>query len=342
MTAQNNNNQFSTSVKIGRFVRTYLLFFAIGTGGTIFSLFHFVDALKPLKPIAYFFGNDLLPLLIFSMLYFSFCKVNLKDMRPRQWHIVINLLMLITTAVLSFYLASHVNSPHRALIQGAIMCVIMPPAAAAGVIAGKLGGNEASVVTGILIGNLLCAVAIPLFFPLFTSKLSGGFFEEFMLIAGRIFPVIVLPLLLAFATKLFIKPLHRFIVNKLRGISYYIWAVCLCTVSARTFSCIVNSPENAATLWSMAAIGFVTTFAHFAIGKLVGNLHHQRISAGQAFGQRNGVFGLWVALSFLDPAAVIAPGCYILWQNVMNSWQLAHREKLVARCKDLGILPYQE
>ncbi len=329
-------------MKILRFIRVNILFIAIGCGGTIFCLFHFIPAMESLKPAAYFFSDRVLPYLIFSMLYLSFCKVNIRDMRPRKWHVVLFGLMVASTGALSLYLHYEPDTPYNALIQGTIMCLIMPPAAAAGVIGGRLGGNEASIVTGVLIGNVLCALTIPFFFPFFTNRLSGTFFQEFMVIAGRIFPVIVLPLILAFLTKAFVKPLHHIIVTKLRNLSFYIWAVCLCSVSSRTFSCIVNSPESAGTLLAMAAVGFLTTALHFGLGKGYGNLTHQRISAGQAFGQRNGVFGLWVALSFMHPAAVIAPGCYILWQNCVNSWQLAHREKLLDKCKRDGTEPYQE
>lgn len=328
--------------KLFRFLRSYLLFIAIGCGAVIFCLFHFFESFSPLKPVAYYFSDHILPLLIFSMLYLSFCRVKLHDMRPRLWHVVLFSIMVISAGAFSLYIHYFPQSSHVVLIEGTIMCILMPPAAAAAVIGGRLGGNEASIITGVLIGNLCSAIFIPLFFPLFTSRLSGTFFDEFLLIAGKIFPIIVLPLILAFITKVFLKKLHHFIVTTLKNLGFYLWAICLCTVSSRTISCIANSPESALTLWSMAFIGFLTTALHFGIGKGFGNLHRQRISAGQAYGQRNGVFGLWVALSFLDPAAVIAPGCYILWQNCVNSWQLAHREKLLLKCQKQGTTPYQE
>lgn len=332
----------STVRFIKKMFRVYLLFVAIATGGLVFCLFHFIPALAPLKPAAYFWGNEMLPVLIFSMLFLSFCKVNLRDMRPRQWHAIIYPTMFALTAGFSLYLYYNPDSTNKVLIEALIVCFITPPAAAAGVIAGKIGGNESSVVMGVLIGNLLTAVAIPLLFPLFTSKLDGTFFEEFMIIARRVFPVIVLPLILAQFIKICIKPLHRFIVQKISWFSFYIWGACLATVSGRTFSFLVNSPESAHTLVMLALIGLITTAFHFAFGKIVGNFHGQRISAGQAFGQRNGVFGLWVTLAFLEPTVVIAPGCYILWQNLMNAWQMSHREKMKAIWQKEGKKIYQE
>lgn len=323
-------------------LRKYLLVFAIATGGIVFTLFHNIPALAPLKPAAYFVGDRMLPVFIFTMLYLSFCKVNARDMRPHKWHLALYTLMFLTTLALSLAIRWTDSPTARILLEGALICVVCPPAAAAGVIGGHIGGNESSIVTGVLIGNLLASLCIPGFFPLFTSKMGGSFLQEFMLLAGHVFPVIVLPLILAFATKLFFKRLHRFITTTLHDASFYIWGVTLSVVAGRSFDVIANSPEPASVIWALAGIGLVITAFNFATGKIVGQLCGQRISAGQAYGQRNGVFGLWISLSFLDPAAAIAQGCYILWQNCMNSWQIYHRERYVERCAKAGVRPYAE
>ena len=54
------------------------------------------------------------------------------------------------------------------------------------------------------------------------------------------------------------------------------------------------------------------------------------------------VFGVWVALSYLAPTAAISPGCYVLWQNLVNSFQLWYRDKWNERLQKQGKLPYQE
>ena len=324
------------------FFRKYLLIFAIATGGIVFSLFHNLPLLAPLKPAAYFVGNQMLPVFIFIMLYLSFCKVKLQEMRPRMWHLVLYSITFFSTLILALIISYHPDSQYRLLLEGAIICVICPPAAAAGVIGGHIGGNESSVVTGVLIGNLLASIAIPGLFPLFTNRLEGSFFDEFILLAGHVFPVIVLPLFLAFATKLFLPVIHHFIVTKLKDASFYLWGITLSVVASRSFDIIVNSGQPSSMIWGLAIVGLIATVFNFATGKIIGQLCGQRISAGQAFGQRNGVFGLWIALSFLNPAAAIAQGCYILWQNCMNSWQIWYRERYVERCQKAGIPPYKE
>ena len=47
-----------------------------------------------------------------------------------------------------------------------------------------------------------------------------------------------------------------------------------------------------------------------------------RITAGQAFGQKNTTLGIWMCQVFLNPLSAIGPAAYIIWQNVFNSAQL--------------------
>ena len=65
----------------------------------------------------------------------------------------------------------------------------------------------------------------------------------------------------------------------------------------------------------------------FFLGKRIGSVYGDRISAGQALGQKNTVLAIWMASAYLHPSAVIAPGAYVLWQNLFNSWQLWKKQK---------------
>lgn len=39
------------------------------------------------------------------------------------------------------------------------------------------------------------------------------------------------------------------------------------------------------------------------------------------------MIAVWVCLSYLSPLAAVVPGSYILWQNVLNSWQLWQKRR---------------
>ena len=48
------------------------------------------------------------------------------------------------------------------------------------------------------------------------------------------------------------------------------------------------------------------------------------VNAGQALFQKNTGLSIWVAYMYLSPVASIGAGCYVLWQNIINSieiWQ---------------------
>ena len=58
------------------------------------------------------------------------------------------------------------------------------------------------------------------------------------------------------------------------------------------------------------------------LGKRVGQHYGERLSAGQAWGQKNTVLAIWMAYTYLQPLSSVGPGSYVLWQNLINSYQL--------------------
>ena len=50
-------------------------------------------------------------------------------------------------------------------------------------------------------------------------------------------------------------------------------------------------------------------------------------TAGQALGQKNTVLAIWMAVTYLNPLSSVGPGSYVVWQNIINSWQLWKKRK---------------
>ena len=48
---------------------------------------------------------------------------------------------------------------------------------------------------------------------------------------------------------------------------------------------------------------------------------------GQALGQKNTTFAIWIAYTYLTPLSSVGPGCYILWQNTVNSIEIYQYKK---------------
>ena len=92
----------------------------------------------------------------------------------------------------------------------------------------------------------------------------------------------------------------------------------------QTARSLINSDITA---WLVALGGLFTCVVQFFFGKRIGSIYNDRISAGQALGQKNTVLAIWMASAYLHPLATIAPGSYVLWQNIINSYQLWKKRK---------------
>ena len=77
----------------------------------------------------------------------------------------------------------------------------------------------------------------------------------------------------------------------------------------------------------IAVASLLACLAQFGFGKYVGTKEGERISAGQACGQKNTVFAIWLGYTFLDPVTALAGGFYSIWHNVINSYQLYKKRK---------------
>ena len=79
-------------------------------------------------------------------------------------------------------------------------------------------------------------------------------------------------------------------------------------------------------VFGVACIAFCVL--QFAVGKYVGARYGDKITAGQALGQKNTVLIIWISYTFFTPITSIAGGFYSVWHNLINSWQLFQQRKL--------------
>jgi len=204
---------------------------------------------------------------------------------------------------------------------GAVAPLFPPPAGGAAVITGKLGGSASSLTTYTLLSNLLAAIVVPLVFPLVEPHAEITFFAAFLKILGKVFPLLLFPFFLALFLRRFIPPIHRFLAG-LRDMAFYLWAVALAIVTGQTVKSLVNSEAEIYVEILIALGGLITCIAQFYWGKRIGKKYNDRISAGQALGQKNTVLAIWMSYTYLNPLSSVGPGSYVLWQNIFNSYQL--------------------
>lgn len=281
-----------------------------------------VAVLAPVKQMVKTTVGFITPTLIFAQLLLSFCKVEPKELLPRGWHVWLLLFQAFScctiAAVLTIWPMSHAM---RQILEGAMVCLICPTATAGVVITGKLGGNTSSLVTYTLLSNVLAAVLVPVAFPLVEPHAGLTFAAACLKILGKVFPLLLAPFFLALIFREWMPRVHRFLLSY-SWLAFYLWAVALIIVTAQTTQSLINSPANVDTKILIAVGGLVACAAQFLIGKKVGNAYNDRISGGQALGQKNTVLAVWMACAYLDPVSSLGPGSYVIWQNSFNSWQL--------------------
>ncbi len=324
-------------------LKTNSLFVSIIIGFTGFLIFRYIPQTEPLRPVASFLV-DSLPVNLFIILFFSFCKIEIKEMIPRRWHLSLAAVQILSTGffvALLYCFKNDLSQEAKLLLEGTIICTIAPTAASAAVMTGKLGGNESSQTSYTIISNIIAAVFIPLYFPLICTTISGIFLHDFLLILGRIFPVLVLPLILAVVIRMFFPKLLK-LINSAKEVGFYFWLITLAIQSARIFESVANSTTGAFFMCMLFLIGFIITLLQFGLGKYFGQKENQRISAGQGLGQKNTVFAIWIAIMFLSPVSAIVPSSYLLWQNLVNAVQMRIREKDTRERREKGLEPYQE
>ena len=244
--------------------------------------------------------------------------------RSHFWLLLIQItLFLILAAVLILFPASR----HRIFIESALLCFICPTATAAAVVTSKLGGNASSLTSYTILANLLTALAVPIVLPFAHPHEGMDFWNSFLLILSKIFPMLICPFLAAWALRLFLPKLHGKML-KYMGATFYLWAISLSIAIAITTKFMIHAQLSIAAQCTIAGITLAACIIQFAMGKYIGALHNDRISGGQALGQKNTVFAIWMGYTFLSPITSVAGGFYLIWHNVINTYQLYRVRKL--------------
>ncbi|WP_314949120.1 transporter [Hoylesella shahii] len=308
------------------FLKKWTLPSGLIIGATVYLLF---SRIAPLQPIGDAVGPllvKLLPVLIFVMLYITFCKIQTGDLRPRTWHFILQAIRILLSGLLVLAILHTTNPTTKLVLEGAFVCVICPTAAAAPVITERLGGSIASLTIYTILANVVTSIIIPLFFPMVEKSTEITFLTAFNMILRRITFVLIIPLCLAMLTRKFL-PNVATRIKETKNLAFYIWGFNLSIIMGLTIRNILSTQIYGTVLALLLLLPLVISILLFSIGKAVGYRYGDSISAGQALGQKNTVVGIWLTIAFLNPIASIAPCAYVVWQNLINAWQLWYKQK---------------
>lgn len=305
-----------------RFLKDWTLPVAIATGTVCYLTFYYMPQLDELGNTLSPIIDTVFPISVFLTLLVTFCKVNFHEMRPHRWHTGILMAQLLLVAVIVGICLSLRDRPDSKLVWEAILtCVIGPSAAAAPVVVGKLGGNISTMTTYTLLSSFFSALMIPLVFPILEQTVHVAFFDAFLIILEKVSMVLLLPLVLGWLMQHYVKGICARIAA-MPNLSFYCWAFSLSITSGITVKNIVHSNASLLLLMIIALSTFILCWVQFYIGRGIGKRLGEEINCGQALFQKNTALSIWVAYMYLHPVASIGAGCYVLWQNIINSFEL--------------------
>ena len=310
-----------------RFLKDWTLPVAIIVGTVGYLAFYYVPQLDGLGNWLEPVFDVLFPLSVFFTLFITFCKVDFHQMLPHRWHtgVLIAQLLLVALNIGIIYLVE-ADHEQKLLWEAVLTCIIGPAASASPVVVGKLGGNISTMTSYVIISSLVSALMIPAVFPILESGADVTFIDAFLIILNKVSMVLLLPLVLGWVMQHYVKGLCRKIAAQ-PNLSFYCWAFSLSITAGITVKNIINSSASLLLLLLIAVSTFVLCFVQFGIGRLVGCRLGEEVNAGQALFQKNTALSIWVAYMYLTPVASIGAGCYVLWQNIINSLELWHYRK---------------
>lgn len=314
-----------------RFIKDWTLPVAIMVGTACYLTFYWVPALDELGDWLSPMFDVIFPLFVFLTLLITFCKIDYHQLLPHRWHtgvLVAQLLLIAATIGIIFWVEE--DAEQKLLWEAMLTCIIGPAAAASPVVVGKLGGNISTMTTYVILSSLASTILIPLVFPILEPSAGVAFLEAFLVILHKVAIVLMLPLALGWFIKHYLHRLQRWIAS-MPNLSFYTWAISLSITTGITVKNIVHSNATIMLLCGIAVTTLVLCFVQFRIGRTVGRLLGEEVNAGQGLFQKNTALSIWVAYMYLNPVASVGAGCYVLWQNIINSFEIWQDRKQKTR-----------
>lgn len=267
----------------------------------------------------------IVPYLIFTILLLNFVAVDLRKLHVSSMSLWIMLFQIIVS--IGGYYTIKLCTPNETVAQGILIGVLCPVASSVVVIASMLGANRETTTAYTIVGNLMVTVVAPVYFSFIGVHQNISLVNSFLQILGRISLVIALPFFVALALQVLAPKANHFL-NQYKGISFYLWAICLLLTLGQTINFIfIHGKGNEHTILALGISSVIVCTIHFATGKWLGSKYGDRVAGGQLLGQKNTAMGIWMANTYLNPLASVFLAFYSIWQNLFNSWQLWNQDR---------------
>lgn len=265
----------------------------------------------------------LTPYLIVVMLLITYCNISFREIRFSRLHFWLICIQVLGS--IGVYLL--LLPAHPIVAQGAMICVLAPTATSAPVITNMLGGNVESLTAYSLLCNMTMVFVAPVMFALIGEIEASSFIHSFWLVFQKTALLLFLPFLVAFILKKSFPAIHSKI-GKAGGLSFFLWSIALTIITGKIVQFIIDqeSPNYIVEI-TIGIVSLIICVSQFLVGRRLGRIYDNTIAGGQGLGQKNTILAIWMAQTYLNPISSIAPGTYVLWQNIVNSYQVWRKRK---------------
>jgi BASS family bile acid:Na+ symporter len=253
------------------------------------------------------------------MLFFAFLGIHFSFKIFTKKHLFIAIANLLLPII--FYLVALPLGQSLALT--AFVISIPPTAAAAPVLAQFMKTDVSFVTAAVLITNPAAAIFIPIVLPWLMPVDQSIDFLEVLL---PVMTVVGVPLLLSILVKKISQSFATTLLS-LKMISFYLFLFNVWLACGNASHFLQNEGKGSIGLLpGVLALTALVAVLSFQLGERL--VKKEIALAGSlALGRKNTMFGLWLALTFLNPIVALGPICYILIQNLYNSYQIMMVER---------------
>lgn len=305
-----------------QFLKDWTLPVAIAVGTVVYLTFYWVPQLDTVGDALGKVVDTVFPMMVFCTLFSTFCRIDFHQMLPHRWHVGVLMAQLLLVA-LNVWIIFCVEADvwQKILWESVLTCIIGPAATAAPVVTAKIGGNINTMTAFVVLSSFASALMIPIVFPLLERGAGLDFWSAFLIILQKLAVVLILPLALGWLMQHYAKRTCAWIVS-IPDLSFYLWAAQLSVTSGVTVRNIVHCEAGLPLLLLIALLSLLLCVVLFLIGRSIGRRLGEEINSGQASFQKNTALSIWVAYTYLNPVASVGAGCYVLWQNIINSYEI--------------------
>ena len=293
-----------------RYIEKYLLPIAMAVGISFHSS---ISILAPATPY-----------LLAVMLFFTYARISWRDIRMTQFHYILLSIQYIGSALVY----AMVRPFNEIVAQAVMICILAPTATSAPVVSGMLGGSISATAAYSIMSNLSVAFIAPIYLSVIGhTEQSVPFFTAFWYIFLKVMPTLILPFVLALLVERISPAVHKKI-RSAQIVSFYIWAAALTIVIGNVTNFVITKFDGNFRLEILIAIlAAIICLLQFFLGRKIGSRYHMTIAGGQGMGQKNTILAIWLTQTYLNPIASLGPGMYVIWQNVVNSWQIWRKKR---------------